>query len=477
MLKSSHRLLLISFACLCCFGSLHAQETIAKLKVAPVFTGRGAIPDKKAAELAAALQSIDSLIIAFNHGPKGEALQNSLTKFSNIQQKVADTIFNSHITKLPAINYPKAGDTIPLITWTLSPAFDTAKSINLLLQSYKKDTSDVTMILVAQKLKSSPQILHLPHADSIDNMINHRLGSARSPTDRPLQLDTIALKNVIVITDTSKPAQPDLGNAKCVKQDSIASFKFEKAADGSYQFTFLSASDNPVTGFSLTQLTEASFNDKLTKAIFGVCTAALAKADSAAGDTIIARFQQQKVYQSILEDAIASTNSQDLAGKLSISKHLQAYNDHRLVDSSKKRPTGTSNKSNHQPSNGTSATAPSNGTVKLLLPNILWMNRPDTVASDDVALKKTIPVADDPKKNKDSAFPFTVYSVQIQFQDGFIENIKVHGKIKGDSSLLKFENTMPIPFSTKREYSLFDNISLYEKTKYRTKRYHLFLGD
>ena len=55
---------------------------------------------------------------------------------------------------------------------------------------------------------------------------------------------------------------------------------------------------------------------------------------------------------------------------------------------------------------------------------------------------------------KDLPGHLTVYNMQIQFQDGFIENISVHGKFKGNDTLLTFENAYPIAFSIKKNFQL-----------------------
>ncbi|MDR3713298.1 MAG: hypothetical protein P4L51_10815 [Puia sp.] len=63
---------------------------------------------------------------------------------------------------------------------------------------------------------------------------------------------------------------------------------------------------------------------------------------------------------------------------------------------------------------------------------------------------------------------FTIQSIQIQFEDGFIENIKIFGKLKNNAHLLRFENIYPIGFSTKRDFRNLISTQLFEKSDYKT---------
>ncbi len=70
----------------------------------------------------------------------------------------------------------------------------------------------------------------------------------------------------------------------------------------------------------------------------------------------------------------------------------------------------------------------------------------------------------DPKFKLNSPPNFTLQDIQIQFQDGFIENIRVIGKFDGSNHVFQFENVGPIPFSVKRNYADFADTKLYEKS-------------
>ncbi len=70
-----------------------------------------------------------------------------------------------------------------------------------------------------------------------------------------------------------------------------------------------------------------------------------------------------------------------------------------------------------------------------------------------------------------------VYNIQLQFQDGFIENTIVEGKIAGQDSLLRFENFYPIAFSTKRNFQRLRRVLLYEKTIFIKAGYYIKVGE
>ena len=65
---------------------------------------------------------------------------------------------------------------------------------------------------------------------------------------------------------------------------------------------------------------------------------------------------------------------------------------------------------------------------------------------------------------RDTIVPFTVHDIEIQFQDGFIENIIVTGKMDGIPDLLKFENFFPIAFSTRRDFRVLYITNIFERT-------------
>jgi len=68
---------------------------------------------------------------------------------------------------------------------------------------------------------------------------------------------------------------------------------------------------------------------------------------------------------------------------------------------------------------------------------------------------------DEIKKNKKYEQPFIIDSIQVEFYEGFIENIWVVGHLKLDpKKSLKFENRSPIRFSSKKAYDRSNNIYL-----------------
>jgi len=71
-----------------------------------------------------------------------------------------------------------------------------------------------------------------------------------------------------------------------------------------------------------------------------------------------------------------------------------------------------------------------------------------------------------------------IHEIQIQFQDGFIENIKIFGKMSGNDHMFRFENTYPIAFSTKRDFKRLIDIKLEERSNYKLfGKNYLTLGE
>ena len=235
------------------------------------------------------------------------------------------------------------------------------------------------------------------------------------------KLAVIVAPEIINPTDTPIVIDPPIVE-KC-KLDTVTNIVFKKQGDNFYTGTLLDSNGNPLQTFNIKQLNKALFYDNYRTAMLRICD------DDAAGiDTIIAHYGRDKrdLYTQFLEAKEDLANTDGLAGTLTIHKQVVMYN---------------SDEKNKNHSNN----------------------------SDTAKQINTITGT-----NK----PFTVYNIQIQFQDGFIENIKVFGKIAGDSNLLKYENFFPIGFSTKKDFRRLMDFPLYESSnaQYYNKSY-LLLGN
>ncbi|SFF07215.1 hypothetical protein SAMN05518672_11567 [Chitinophaga sp. CF118] len=220
--------------------------------------------------------------------------------------------------------------------------------------------------------------------------------------------------------------QENIISATCSKIEMITNLVLEKDGNGNYQFSLTDIKENPIKTFLIKQFNEELFKNKLYNTILSIC-------DSPDEETkekvknIVETLLKQGLYSRLLEASLDVRSDDALAGKLRIFKTVEVSYYKDIVDSSN--------------------------------------NSGDGKGGPDKKLHKREFI--DP--------PFTVYNIQIQFQDGFIENIKVKGKMRGMDSMLLFANPFPFPFSSKTNFQ--SNRKLYEVTVLRNSNCILHLGE
>lgn len=193
----------------------------------------------------------------------------------------------------------------------------------------------------------------------------------------------------------------------CSKLKEVVYILVRKNADSEFEVSFTDRTENPVAGFVVKQLNETFFYDKVKQSLLNLCDGGdPEKEDTDHVDALIANFKKKGLYQHMLEAGLEVNDDAVYAGKMTIRKTIKALRE--------------------------------------------FEGRSDTAGKKINGVKDTV--------------VFTVHHVQIQFQDGFVENIKIRGKIAGDNTLLKFENAYPIPFSTRRDFRRMFKANLYERT-------------
>ena len=414
--------------CIGLLGAIHLKaQSIAKLKIS---TKQG--PQINTAPVTNALHAANSAIVKFKNRKPDDPLDQLATEIASIQQLTANKLFSDttkiqniapQITRIDSTLGSSINSQTPLdtISWTTLTVFDSVESLDQLITSFNNKPSVVLLPAISQRLKANKPLLQFPGATGLAKTVDSILKLPLSDNFSTLKLTLLSAAGLALVVDTATtPASAT--SANCIKIDSMASFKIDKENDGSYICSILDPNDNPLCKFTITQFNEQSFYDALTKAVFGLCTAGLSKADSTEAGNLITQLRNASpsLYTRTLEAVNNLSNSQDLAGKLTIFKHCPVFVNYSIRSDS-----------------------------------MTHKNRSDSVPSPPDSL------------------PLTVYGIQIQFQDGFIENIRVSGKVGNDKNLLKFENTLPIAFTTKREYSRFDSIRLYEKTIHKDYFVHL----
>lgn len=220
----------------------------------------------------------------------------------------------------------------------------------------------------------------------------------------------------------------DSATTGCQKFSTFSDMVVEKNDEGGFDFILVDKKENPLNSFTIMDPNEELVRDKLTKAISGLCDE---MSDSmrivAAG--IVDNLLKRGLYVIILE-ASRKINSDDvLAGKLYIMK-----------------------------------------TAKVSYYKLDSIEYKSIVSGDSTKeiRKKRKKIFIDP--------PFTVYNIQIQFQDGFIENIKVTGKMEGLDTTLIFENSFPFAFSNKTNFQKLYKRKLYEVTILKKNKAYMLLG-
>jgi hypothetical protein len=277
--------------------------------------------------------------------------------------------------------------------------------------------------------------------------------------------------------------EPKTGKEKCVEK--VKELKLEKNDDAEYTFTLVDKADNPLQSFVIRQFNEQLFIDKLSSALYGLCGAgALSKEDSSSVQALLAELTKQKLYEKMLEASLEVNDEQVLAGILKIFKHVNTKVKREIkdtiytADSSKKSNSGKSTgfrkerKGLFIAANGSDAQRHPDAIEYV---NDPLFNPADTVPAGRLQLKQKIVTRD---TTVDAIL--IIHDIEIQFQDGFIENLKVIGNFKGQRQLLKFENAFPIAFSTRKDFRKIYDIVIYERTIYAKNngsRCHFKLGD
>lgn len=256
----------------------------------------------------------------------------------------------------------------------------------------------------------------------------------------------------------------------CSELAKVVSIVMRKNTEGEFEVSFADKNDNPVAGFIIRQLNEAFFYDKISQSLYGLCTGTVAKSDSGKVNSLIADFKKKGLYQHMLEAGLEVNDDDVFAGKLTIRKEVSVIAK-RKDNSNAQRSTGKSSvvfaRLDEPGGTGEKETIINEekdpGKQSWL---IAWSPAP--VVMDGSADRAIIGSSGKPGTYNDTLV-FTVHDVQIQFQDGFIENIKIRGKIAESNMLLKFENSFPIPFSTRRDFRRLYEVFLTERTIFERK--------
>ena len=327
-------------------------------------------------------------------------------------------------------------------------------------------------------------------------LINSLKSPAINKNSNLLKLvDSLLLLDSLPAKIDTLPNQPvkstdDQETLPCEGISSITDLLAEKNDEGEYVFSFVDTAENPIRSFTLKEYNESLFIDKVKEALNSICgNGEMTDEQKKFVDTLIKKISDEKLFDKLL---IASLNVKDddvLAGKLNIFKKfnisIKSY-----VDSTvnyQKRSSTFQNKKFQQENLDYAIVKNPSLPLKKLHSGVYsfsveqgkpisknFINILENSSFANLFLDTNYPVSDSPKvgsitidkKIRTEIAAFTVYEIQIQFQDGFIENIKVLGKIDGNNHLLKFENAYPIPFSTRRDFRKLYETHIYERTIY-----------
>ncbi len=284
----------------------------------------------------------------------------------------------------------------------------------------------------------------------------------------------------------------------CPELTKVASIIMNKTPDAEFEISFVDKKGNPLTGFSVRQLNEALFYDKLNESLYGLCGAGVpSKNDTSKVTVLVNRFKKMNLYQHMLEAGLEVNDDDAYAGKLTIRKNINVTMIWtRKIKKEQERKLMQETKRQAENKNKVFINEDRMNSFNELRIDFSRHNRKQgyAIARQEILSSEkqfiwtesvgTLKIS---KNSKDSsqAVGFTVYYLQIQFQDGFIENIKVRGKIPGNDLLLKFENSYPIPFSTRRDFRKLYEVNLLERTIFerasknnlQVERLKLRLGD
>jgi hypothetical protein len=357
---------------------------------------------------------------------------------------------------------------------TNAPSLITPQSI----QKMKQANNYVTLYKNGNRvyLDSLMDFLESPSARTSDSFLKPGrllLAKAINALDSPgisKSLDTIPIPK-----DTAKILKTDSSNihdskdtskkltSSCAKLREVVDLNLEKTLDGDYVFSLVDAQQNPLKSFTLKQFNESLFLDELRKSISALCTTIpLAKDDSLYIAGIIQSFSNEKLYDRMLEASLEVNDADVYAGELRVTKIVPVKFQYSSEKQKRLKKDSVSEKKNNK-----TIDKNRNGGTKSSFLIINKFDLPDSLliySKKDTYLKEGL--TPDTAKIDSFRRAFTVFSIDIQFQDGFIENIIVLGKIAGDNRLLKFENEYPLAFSTRNDFRKLYTTPIYERTIY-----------
>lgn len=343
------------------------------------------------------------------------------------------------------------------------------------------------------------------------SVVKKETDSLRGTVDSVLKLLSDDSPNAVKALDSLKleelPAEEDAEGDKtgtgCAELEKVSNIVVRKDIEGHFKLSFVDAKDNPVSGFDLLQFDQTFFYDRVEKTLLGLCGKAVpAQKDTAAVKKLVDLFKKKELYQHMLEAGLAVNDDDVYAGRLLVRKHI-------ILDTlftKRQRKLLNEIKTESQPKQNTAQPSAINIDRFLNDSPPIWAKVPNLSLNRGTRRQPSIFFTQGNLKtnrslrfastqqyfnpSRDSAKarllktiflagqPFTVHSIQIQFQDGFIENIKVRGKLDDSSQLLKFENRFPLPFSTRRDYRKMYDQTLVETTIYGDNKFaRIRLGD
>ncbi|MBC7947031.1 MAG: hypothetical protein H7Y42_04065 [Chitinophagaceae bacterium] len=327
-------------------------------------------------------------------------------------------------------------------------------SANILINSFNTTKNAITISKLADFFKR----------DDVKNDTSFMAQAAGSITliDSASKADNLSNFNIpLVAVDTqeigNKENKGTSGGGNCPELAKVVMILVTKNVEGAFDVSFADKKENPIGGFTFQQPNEVFFYDQVKESLLGLCEKDPAATDSAKVDRLIASFRKKSLYQHVLEAGLTVNDDDVYAGKLTIHKtvpvtfNLNTDND--------------SGKANADKSKTSRARfMKEDGDEQVKIPEKRSGSLVASIAPEESLPMANTSAAIGPTKKKVTTF--TVHHIQIQFQDGFIENIKIRGKVPESGKLLKFENNYPIPFSTRRDYRRLYETNLMERTIY-----------
>lgn len=329
----------------------------------------------------------------------------------------------------------------------------TITKVNVLIDTLNKTKSQSSLQALISFLKvntvDTTQLFH-NEGDSLLRV----LFKATPDSLTKLSLKRFPERKVAILSDEAK--------TPCAKVYKVAALLCVKNDDAEYELSLVDKKDNPLSKFIIGRPNEELFKDELKRAYYGLCENVADTAGSTIIETVLKKVDVPNLFKLFL---IASLNVKDddvPAGELRITKRpmLNLRVKELSTEYKASQPFGsrTSQREEMNVLAGFKTISPPlmQTALAVPLPKKKFWQQMFTKKPDSFDLRQ-IP-------------GFTVHNVQIQFQDGFIENIIVLGKWDNDPRMLKFENGFPIAFSTRRDFRMLQHYYLYERTVYSSYR-------